>query len=91
MNLFAFLKLLDDKRVIDEVERYKWIESERVGKDIGRERAALEWIRAYGHIWLKIHKPQEYKKLMEGDASNSLDGKKEDGLADNHLRLCKQN
>ena len=63
MDAIAFLRLLDDKRVVDEIERYKWIESEKIGRDIGRERAALEWIRAYGHIWLKIHKSQEYAKL----------------------------
>ena len=64
MDPLAFLRLLDDVRVVEEIERYKWIESEKLGKDIGRERAALEWIRAFGHIWLKIHKPQEYMKLI---------------------------
>ena len=65
MRILIFLRLLDDPRVIQEIERYKWIESERVGKDIGKERATMEWIRAYGHIWLKIHKPDEYRKMME--------------------------
>jgi len=71
MDTFAFLRLLDDKRVVAEIERYKWIESEKIGKDIGRERAALEWIRAYGHIWLKIHKSEEYKALAEGAVKGS--------------------
>jgi hypothetical protein len=66
MDALAFLRLLDDERVVAEIERYKWIESERVGKDIGKERAAWEWIRAYGHIWLKIHKSAEYQKMTEG-------------------------
>jgi len=73
MRILLFLKLLDDPRVIQEIERYKWIESERVGKDIGKERAAMEWIRAYGHIWLKIHKPQKYKAMMgEGSGERSF-------------------
>ena len=67
MDALGFLRLLDDLRVAAEIERYKWIESEKVGRDIGKERAALEWIRAYGCIWLKIHKPQEYKVLIERD------------------------
>jgi len=67
MRIFLLLKLLDDCRVIQEIERYKWIESERVGWDIGKERATLEWLRAYGKIWLKIHKPEEYRDLLEGN------------------------
>lgn len=61
----AFLRLLDDDRVAAEIERYKWIESEKSNQDIGRERAAWEWISAYGHVWLTIHKPEEYKVLSE--------------------------
>jgi len=68
MDFFVFLRLLDDERVVKEIERYKWIESERIGKDIGREKAAWEWIKAYGHIWLKIHKPKEYISFS-GDSS----------------------
>ncbi len=65
MDTFAYLRLLDDPRVAEEIERYKWIESSKVGRDIGPERAALEWIRSYGHIWLTIHKPKEYKKIAD--------------------------
>lgn len=65
MDIFAFLRLLDDPRVASEIERYKWIESEKLGRDIGKETAALEWIKAYGHIWLRIHKPAQYKALFE--------------------------
>ena len=65
MDAIAFLRLLDDQRVVEEIERYKWIESEKVGRDIGKERAAFEWIRAYGHIWLIIHKPEQYNALRK--------------------------
>ena len=71
MDILRFLQLLDDKRVVDEIERYKWIESEKIGKDIGRERAAMEWIRAFGHIWLKIHKPREYQELLAKENAES--------------------
>lgn len=72
MRIFLLLKLLDDPRVVREIERYKWIESERVGWDIGRERAAMEWIRAYGCIWLKIHKPREYREMLERGSAEML-------------------
>ena len=31
----------------DEILRHKWIESEKKGKDIGFERALLDWIRKH--------------------------------------------
>ena len=83
MDPLAFLRLLDDERVVEEIERYKWIESEKLGKDIGRERAALEWIRAFGHIWLKIHKPQEYMKLI-----GSIPNEQERQICKQQLQNC---
>ena len=35
-----------------EILRDKWIESERVGYDIGFERALLNWILKYRSAWL---------------------------------------
>lgn len=31
----------------EEIRKYKWIESERCGYDIGNNRAAEEWISKY--------------------------------------------
>lgn len=36
---------------INEIEKYKWIESERAGYDIGRNRAAKEWIDKYSKVF----------------------------------------
>lgn len=36
-----------NKAQIDEILRYKWIESEKQGRDIGEMRAAAEWISKY--------------------------------------------
>jgi hypothetical protein len=36
---------------IDEINRYKWIESERLGYDIGSQRAAFEWIKKYSEYF----------------------------------------
>ncbi len=35
----------------EEILRHKWLESERLGKDIGFERALLDWIRKYRDGW----------------------------------------
>lgn len=35
----------------EEILRYKWIESERLGHDIGYERALLDWIRHHRDRW----------------------------------------
>ena len=35
----------------DEILRHKWIESERVGKDIGFEKALIEWTRKHRTKW----------------------------------------
>jgi len=35
----------------EEILRHKWIESEKVGQDIGFERALLEWIVKYRSAW----------------------------------------
>lgn len=35
----------------EEILRHKWIESEKAGKDIGFERALLDWIRKHRDGW----------------------------------------
>lgn len=45
--------LLQDSRVVEEINKYKWIESERVGYDIGLDQAIEEWIHKYGSTWQK--------------------------------------
>ena len=35
----------------DEIMKYKWIESEKAGFDIGFERALLDWIRNHRDTW----------------------------------------
>jgi hypothetical protein len=55
------LKAYLDAQIL-EIQKYKWIESERQRHDIGFERAALEWISLYSdsfrHYWF-VHKPQQ--------------------------------
>ncbi|MEM0965560.1 MAG: hypothetical protein AAGJ81_05370 [Verrucomicrobiota bacterium] len=35
----------------EEILRHKWIESEKSGKDIGFEKALLDWIRKHRDKW----------------------------------------
>ena len=35
----------------EEILRHKWIESEKKGRDIGFERALLDWIRKHRESW----------------------------------------
>ncbi len=35
----------------EEILRHKWLESERIGHDIGFERALLDWIRKHREDW----------------------------------------
>ena len=35
----------------EEIQRYKWIESEKAGADIGFEKALLDWIVKYRSSW----------------------------------------
>ena len=45
-----------EKAVIEEIQKYKWIESENLGYDIGFERAAHEWAEKYGTAFEKYFK-----------------------------------
>ena len=35
----------------EEIKKYKWIESEKVGRDIGWERAVREWMQNHFPNW----------------------------------------
>ena len=37
----------------DEIERHKWVESEKAGRDIGFEKALMDWISHHRTAWRK--------------------------------------
>lgn len=45
---------MDTKEYLDrqssEIERHKWIESEKAGRDLGAE-AVIDWIIKYAHLF----------------------------------------
>ena len=42
---------------VKEMQRYKWIESEKAGKDLG-DKVLFEWIERYEDKFLKYHSGQ---------------------------------
>ncbi len=58
-------KLLNDQRVIEEIHRHLWLESERLGYDIGFEQAKDDWIKNFSRAWLKFHIPRAAEILEE--------------------------
>lgn len=58
-----FRELLKDKRVIEEINKHLWIESQKVGYSIGIERATDEWLRLYAMGWMKYNMPEKYAHI----------------------------
>jgi hypothetical protein len=50
--------LLNDKRVIEEINRHRWIESEKAGHDIGFDRASSDWLDRFSNAWMEYHMPK---------------------------------
>ncbi len=48
-------KLLRNKKVIEEITRHKWLESEIAGYDIGFEAAAEDWLKNHAAAWIAYH------------------------------------
>ena len=42
----------------EEILKHKWLESERLGYDIGFERALLDWIRKHREGWRAARRQQ---------------------------------
>ena len=66
MKISDLREVLKDKRVIEEINKHLWIESQKAGYSIGLERATDEWLRLYATDWLKYHQPEKYKKIKRG-------------------------
>lgn len=59
MDSQTMKKLLQDRRVIAEIKRHLWIESEKAGYDIGYEKAAEDWIKNFSQAWMEYHLPKD--------------------------------
>ena len=43
----------------EEILKHKWIESEKIGKDIGFDTALFDWIIKYRSAWRSFRKSQK--------------------------------
>jgi len=62
MKINELRKALKDKRVIEEINKHLWIESQKAGYNIGMERATDEWLRLYSDKWMKYNMPEKIKQ-----------------------------
>ena len=76
MKISDVRDLLKDRRVIEEINRHLWIESQKAGYSIGIERATDEWLRLYAEGWMKYHMPEKYATMKQDHAKKSVKKKK---------------
>ena len=50
-------KLLTNKKAVEEINRHRWIESEKIGHDIGFETASGDWLEKFSSAWMQYHMP----------------------------------
>ncbi len=65
MKITDLRELLKDKRVMEEIHKHLWIESQKAGYSIGLERATDEWLKLYAEGWMKYHMPERFAKIKE--------------------------
>ncbi|MFI5357388.1 MAG: hypothetical protein ACHQ4G_08645 [Opitutales bacterium] len=46
----------------EEILKHKWLESERLGYDIGFERALLDWIRKHREGWRAARRSHSFSR-----------------------------
>ncbi|HBR14424.1 MAG TPA: hypothetical protein DD723_02640 [Candidatus Omnitrophica bacterium] len=64
MKIADLRELLKDKRVIEEINKHLWIESQKAGYSIGWERATDEWLRLHAKDWMKYNMPEKFERMM---------------------------
>jgi hypothetical protein len=67
-------KLLTNKQAVEEINRHRWIESEKAGYDIGFETASIDWLEKFSAAWMDYHMPQ---RKPSAKASSSRSSKPE--------------
>jgi len=77
MNTVQQQALLDNPDVVNEIKRHCWIESEKMGQNMGFENAARDWISKYADAWIKEHQPtQENSPKVQSQRNESPKTKK---------------
>jgi len=65
-------KLLRNKKVIEEINRHKWLESEIAGYDVGFEAAAEDWLKKHAAVWIAYHANKKSKPLPASKSPNPV-------------------
>jgi hypothetical protein len=60
----------------EEILKHKWLESERLGYDIGFERALLDWIRKHRESWRAARRAQ-----LQGQAHQQQQQQAQSGMS----------
>lgn len=53
---------------VEEINRHKWLESERAGHDIGFERALTDWTLKHRSRWLKQWCQEARSEQIKGES-----------------------
>jgi hypothetical protein len=53
----------------EEIKKYKWIESEKAGRDIGWERATREWMQKYFPQWKDYRWKRAIAEALDAESS----------------------
>ena len=69
MSVQTNKKLLKNKKVVEEINRHRWIESERAGHDIGFERASTQWLEEFSKAWMQYHMPKRKTPIFKSASS----------------------
>ncbi|HBG62458.1 MAG: hypothetical protein A2Y03_07660 [Omnitrophica WOR_2 bacterium GWF2_38_59] len=48
-------ELLKNRKVVEEINRHLWIESEKAGTDISFEVASEDWLKRFSKAWMDYH------------------------------------
>ena len=69
-------ELLNQKEVQAEIHRHLWIESEKVGRDIGFNNAAEDWFNRFSHAWIEYHLPNNKTTKPTSEAAPAVKQKR---------------
>jgi hypothetical protein len=65
-------QLLKDKRVVEEINRHLWVESEKQGHDIGFEKAAEDWLENFSKAWMNYHLPKKKSSAIVSEETETV-------------------
>ncbi len=65
MHVSEKQRLLRNKKVIEEIERHQWIESQKAGYDIGFDKAAADWLERFSKAWMDYHLPKRKTPFLK--------------------------